>query len=134
MAQDNPIEEHPEGETMLGLQLYLIKMMAIEPFDDPIKSYMEDRREAFDAHLAWLRRIEADGTMFASGVLKDENNWDGSGMAIVRADSYEEAVKIAEAEPFHAAGVRKNEVQGWLMNEGNFNFTVKLMNREVSMS
>lgn len=134
MSDDNPIEDHPDGKTMLGLQLYLIRMMAIEPFDDPIKAYMGEHREAFDKHLEWLRQIEADGTMFASGVLKDENNWDGSGMAIVRAASYDEAVKIAEAEPFHVAGVRKNEVQGWLMNEGNFTFTVKLMNQEVAMS
>ena len=108
--------------------------MAIEPLDDPIKAYMENHREEFDRHLEWLRQIEADGTMFASGVLKDENNWDGSGMAIIRAKSYKDAVKIAEAEPFHVAGIRKNEVQGWVMNEGNFTFTLKLMNQEVGMS
>lgn len=134
MSDSNPIEDHPDGKTMLGLQLYLIRMMAIEPFDDPMKAYFEDHREAFDAHLDWLRRIEDDGTMFASGVLKDENNWDGSGMAIVRAASYKDAVKIAEDEPFHKAGVRKNEVQGWLMNEANFQFSLKLMNQEIGVT
>ena len=119
---------------MLGLQLYLLKMNAIEPFDDPMKAYFEDHRAAFDAHLEWLRRIEADGTMFASGVLKDETGWDGSGMAIIRAESYEDAVRIAEAEPFHQAGVRKNEIQGWVMNEANFKFSLKLMNQEIEVS
>jgi uncharacterized protein YciI len=133
MSDVNPIENHPDGKSTLGLQLYLIKMMVIEPFDDPMKAYFEDHREAFDLHLEWLRQIEADGTMFASGVLKDENNWDGSGMAIIRAKSYDEAVEIAEAEPFHRAGVRKNDVQGWVMNEGNFKFSLKLMNQEIEM-
>lgn len=134
MTDVNPIADHPEGKSMLGLQLYLLKMNAIEPFADPMKAYFEDHREAFDAHLEWLRQIEADGTMFASGVLKDETGWDGSGMAIIRAGSHEEAVKIAEAEPFHKAGVRKNEIQGWVMNEANFRFSLKLMNQEIEVS
>lgn len=134
MNEINPIENHPEGKTTLGLQLYLIRMLVIKPFDNPIKTYMENHREEFDRHLEWLRQIEADGTMFASGVLKDENSWDGSVMAIIRAKSYEDAVKIAESEPFHVAGLRRNEVQGWVMNEGNFNFTLKLMNQEIEMS
>lgn len=134
MTDINPIADHPEGKSMLGLQLYLLKMNAIEPFDDPMKAYFEDHRAAFDAHLAWLRRIEADGTMFASGVLKDETGWDGSGMAIIRAESHEDAVRIAESEPFHQAGVRKNEIQGWVMNEANFRFSLKLMNQEIEVS
>lgn len=134
MTDVNPIADHPEGKSMLGLQLYLLKMNAIEPFADPMKAYFEDHREAFDAHLEWLRQIEADGTMFASGVLKDETGWDGSGMAIIRAGSHAEAVRIAEAEPFHKAGVRKNEIQGWVMNEANFRFSLKLMNQEIEVS
>ena len=97
---------------------------------NPIK----DHREAFDAHIDWLRRIEDDGTMFASGLLKDEKNWDGSGMASVRAASYEDAVKIAEEEPFHTAGVRKNDVQVWMMNEANFQFSLMLINQQSGVS
>ena len=134
MTDINPIADHPDGKSMLGLQLYLLKMNAIKPFADPMKAYFEDHREAFDAHLEWLRQIEADGTMFASGVLKDETGWDGSGMAIIRAGSHDEAVRIAESEPFHMAGVRKNEIQGWVMNEANFRFSLKLMNQEIEVS
>ena len=32
MSGANSIGEHPEGETMLGLQLFLIRMMALSPF------------------------------------------------------------------------------------------------------
>ena len=95
-----------------------------------MKAYFEDHRASFDEHLEWLRQIEADGTMFAAGVLKDETGWDGSGMAIIRAASYDEAVKVGEAEPFHRAGVRKNTIQGWVMNEANFQFTLKVIGNE----
>jgi uncharacterized protein YciI len=95
-----------------------------------MKGYFEDHRASFDEHLECLRQIEADGTMFAAGVLKDETGWDGSGMAIIRAASYDEAVKVGEAEPFHRAGVRKNTIQGWVMNEANFQFTLKVIGNE----
>jgi uncharacterized protein YciI len=131
MTEVNPIADYADGKSMLGLELYLLNMTAIEPFDDPMKAYFGEHRAAFDEHLAWLRQIEADGKMFASGVLKDETGWDGSGMAIIRAASYEDAVKVAEAEPFHRAGVRKNTIQGWVMNEANVQFTLKLMNQEI---
>ena len=32
MSGANSIGEHPEGETMLGLQLFLIRMMALSLF------------------------------------------------------------------------------------------------------
>tara|TARA_R110002110_G_scaffold4938_2_gene24877 strand:+ start:183 stop:587 length:405 start_codon:yes stop_codon:yes gene_type:complete len=134
MTDINSIADHPDGKTLLGLQLYLVKMIAIEPFDDPMKAYFGEHRETFDAHLDWLRQIEADGTMFASGVLRDETGWDGSGMAIIRAASYDDAVKVAESEPFHRAGVRQNTVQGWVLNEANFQFSLKLMNQEIGVT
>ena len=131
MTEVNPIADFADRESMLGLELHLLNMTATKPFDDPMKAYFGEHRAAFDEHLEWLRQIEADGTMFASGVPKDETGWDGSGMAIIRAASYALALKVAEAEPFHRAGVRKNTIQGWVMNEANFQFTLKLMNQEI---
>jgi uncharacterized protein YciI len=81
--------------------------------------------------LEWLRQIEADGAIFASVVLKDETSRDGSDMVIIRAASYADALEVAEAEPFHRAGLRKNTIQGWVMNEANFQFTLKLMSQEI---
>jgi uncharacterized protein YciI len=72
--------------------------------------------------------------MFASGPLRDETAWDGSGMAIIRAESRQEAEEIANSEPFHQAGIRKNEVEGWTMNEGSFSIDVKFMSQEVGLS
>jgi uncharacterized protein YciI len=107
MTEVNPIADYAEGKSMLGLELYLLNMTAIEPFDDPMKAYFGEHRAAFDEYLEWLRQIEADGAIFASVVLKDETSRDGSGMAIIRAASYADALKVAEAGPFYRAGLRK---------------------------
>ena len=131
MTEVNPIADYAEGKSMLGLELYLLNMTAIEPFDDPMKAYFGEHRAAFDEYLEWLRQIEADGAIFASVVLKDETSRDGSDMVIIRAASYADALEVAEAEPFHRAGLRKNTTQSWVMNEANFQFTLKLMNQEI---
>jgi uncharacterized protein YciI len=131
MTEVNPIADYAEGKSMLGLELYLLNMTAIEPFDDPMKAYFGEHRAAFDEYLEWLRQIEADGAIFASVVLKDETSRDGSDMVIIRAASYADALEVAEAEPFHRAGLRKNTIQGWVMNEANFQFTLKLMSQEI---
>jgi hypothetical protein len=119
---------------MLGKQFYLIFMRVVEPFDDPRLAFFETHRETFDAHTKWLSDIEKSGVMFASGPLRDETAWDGSGMAIIRAESRQEAEEIAASEPFHQAGIRINEVEGWTMNEGSFSIDVKFMSQEVGLS
>ena len=131
MTEVNPIADFADREPMLGLELHLLNMTATKPFDDPMKAYFGEHRAAFDEYLEWLRQIEADGAIFASVVLKDETSRDGSDMVIIRAASYADALEVAEAEPFHRAGLRKNTTQSWVMNEANFQFTLKLMNQEI---
>lgn len=118
---------------MLRRQFYLIFMTVKEPLDDPRKAFFETYRETFDAHTKWLAELEQSGVMFASGPLRDETDWDGSGMAIIRASSLGDAKALAEAEPFHVAGIRKNEVRGWMMNEGGFTLSVKFMAGSVEL-
>ena len=63
--------------------------------------------------------------MFAAGPLAERGeSWSGDGMVIIRADSLEEATKIAEADPMHSSGARKFNIRPWLMNEGGFNLRV----------
>ena len=45
-------------------------------------------------------------------------------MIIIRADSMEEATRIAEADPMHSSGARTFRIRSWLMNEGGFNLRV----------
>jgi uncharacterized protein YciI len=103
-------------------QFYMITMQMITPAIDPrpvIGPYLE-------AHLDWLIEQENNGTLFLSGAAADETEWDGSGVAIIRAKSRAAAEAIAVTEPLHIAGLRKNTVRGWQLNEGNVNIRLKL--------
>ena len=87
-----------------------------------------------DEHLAWLIERENNGTIFLSGQLGDETGWDGSGMAIVRAESRAAAEADAQTEPFCRAGIRRNNVRGWKLNEGNLTLRVKLFDNSFELA
>lgn len=108
--------------TLRQQQFYLVDMTMITPADDPLTVLGPH----LDEHLAWLIERENNGTLFLSGQLGDETGWDGSGMAIVRAESRAAAEADARTEPFCKAGIRKNTVRGWQLNEGNVTLRLKL--------
>lgn len=78
--------------------------------------------ENLDPHVAYQTRLEKEGAMFAAGPLSDdaEQEWNGEGLFVYRADSRKDAVKLAEADPMHASGARKFVVRPWMLNEGTF--------------
>ena len=43
---------------------------------------------------------------------------------MIRADSFAEARRIADTDPFHAQGLRTYTVEQWTVNEGSY--TVRL--------
>ena len=75
------------------------------------------------AHLDHQVKLEREGTLFAAGPLDAE---DGSrrGLIVIRAESFEEARRIADTDPFHAQGLRTYTVERWTVNEGSY--TVRL--------
>ena len=75
------------------------------------------------AHLDHQVRLEKDGVLFAAGPLDAE---DGSrrGLIVIRAESFEDARRIADTDPFHAEGLRTYTVEQWAANEGSY--TVRL--------
>ena len=103
---------------MLAKQMFVV---FTEPTGD-----LEKVQEARAEHLKYQVEIEQKGIMFAAGPLADDSgeSWGGDGMIIIRANSIEEATKIAEADPMHASGARKFRIRPWLMNEGGFNLQV----------
>ncbi len=64
--------------------------------------------------------------MFAAGPMwtDDEQSWEGDGLVVVRAESRDAAIAIAERDPMHKAGARSFHVRPWLINEGTM--TVRL--------
>ncbi|MFI9772517.1 YciI family protein [Streptomyces sp. NPDC052415] len=103
-------------------QFYLVEMSMITPSQDPLSALAP----LLEEHLAWLIERENNGTLFLAGTLGDETGWDGSGLAIVRAESRAAAEADAQTEPFCRAGIRKNTVRGWQLNEGNVTLRLKL--------
>lgn len=68
-----------------------------------------DIQRHVDDHLAWLLKLEADGTVFLSGPLTGgPDAGPGSGITVLRAGSAEEACAIAGDDPFVRTGLRVN--------------------------
>jgi uncharacterized protein YciI len=111
------------------VQLYMIRMDLVEPVDSPIDHLMPHLRE----HALWLRHLERSGALFMSGPNRCEEEWDGSGTAIVRAESLAHARRIAETEPFHRKGLRVNSVHGWQLGEGAPRLTITLFDNRFEI-
>ncbi|ASA25942.1 YciI family protein [Paenibacillus donghaensis] len=78
----------------------------------------QDRRdmEIIRAHVKHLQELEGKGQLMLCGPFADSPG----GMVIIRADSREEAVAIAERDPYVTSGIRSYEVRTWgLSHAGN---------------
>jgi uncharacterized protein YciI len=84
--------------------------------------------EVADEHIDYQRELESRGVMFAAGPLAtlDQQNWEGDGAFVYRADSLATAKAIADADPMHHKGARTYEIRLWLLNEGNLGIEVQL--------
>jgi uncharacterized protein YciI len=79
---------------------------AFLPMRDVIKS--QDLRPA---HLEFLGQREKEGRIFARGRFTDG----AGGLVIYKADSLDEARKIAESDPYVRNGARSLELHEWDM-------------------
>lgn len=62
-----------------------------------------------DAHFAYLSGLKEQGKLFVGGRFADGRG----GMYILHAADEAEARKLAEADPYHRAGVRSFVVRAW---------------------
>ncbi|MEM9739092.1 MAG: YciI family protein [Pseudomonadota bacterium] len=79
-------------------------------------------------HLDYQVELQEKGIMFGAGPLMEEGDPNGppiAGMIIVRADSFEEARAIADADPMHSSGARTYTLRKWTLNEGSLDITVQ---------
>ncbi|MBF9234850.1 YciI family protein [Microvirga alba] len=104
---------------MMRKQLFVILNSAVaEPA--ALRPYLAE-------HLNYLIDLEKRGILFASGPFSDENGQlTGDGLTIVRATSFEDAMKIANEDPFTRSGLRKPTVRQWTVNEGRIQISVDL--------
>jgi len=83
-------------------------------------------QEVLPAHLDYQIDLERKGVLFGAGpIFEDGGTVPTAGMIIVRAETEEAARDIADADPFHKAGLRQYALHRWLLNEGSMTFTVR---------
>ncbi|GKX36238.1 MAG: hypothetical protein MnENMB40S_38560 [Rhizobiaceae bacterium MnEN-MB40S] len=111
----------------LALELFVISS---DPSDTP-----EAMRKILPDHLAYQTKLETEGVLFLAGPLSDEagDEMSGAGLIVYRANSIEEAQKIAEADPMHAKGGRTFSVRRWLVNEGSPHIETGLSTGKVKL-
>ena len=75
---------------------------------------------SLDQHLVWMKQQHDTGRILFSGPTTDRKY----GIYVIRADSKEEASKIAASDPYTAAGFCSFELLEWevhqIMGAGNF--------------
>ena len=64
---------------------------------------------AIRAHVAWLRSLQAAGSLELAGPFADGSG----GMVILRADTAAEAEAIARSDPFVRSGLRRLDLRVW---------------------
>ncbi|TCS61876.1 hypothetical protein EDD52_11050 [Primorskyibacter sedentarius] len=83
-------------------------------------------QEKLAAHLDYQIRMERDGILFGAGPLfREGESVPYGGMIILRARDEAEARAHADADPFHAAGLRQYTLTRWMLNEGAMTLTVR---------
>jgi uncharacterized protein YciI len=75
--------------------------------------------KAMKAHMTHQMQLEKDGIMFGAGPLWDAQGNRAGGMIIIRAESQDEATRIADSDPMHASGLRTYTLKRWMLNEGH---------------
>ncbi len=122
---DNPTSVPAEDVRKASAEMLQKQLYAI--FTTPTDG-MEPIFANLDAHLNFQVSLEREGILYAAGPMwtDDEQSWEGEGLVVVRANSRDEAVAIAERDPMHRAGAREFRVRPWMINEGTI--TVRLDN------
>lgn len=93
----------------------------------------EALRAVLPDHLAYQGELERAGKLAFAGPLSDETGTEmiGMGMMVYRAETFEAARALAEADPMHKAGARSFTLRKWLVNEGSLTLSVGLSGRTV---
>lgn len=78
------------------------------------------------AHLDYQIALEREGLLFGAGPIFEEGGTvPTGGMIILRAENEDAARAMADADPFHAQGLRSYTLHRWMLNEGAVTLTVR---------
>ena len=102
MSKDwNEFKEYVRSRGVMAKELFVVHS---EPIVDA-----EEMGALMGEHLAYQKKLEAEGKLFAAGPLGDEDGavWSREGLIILCAESLEEARALAEGDPMHAQGKKR---------------------------
>ncbi len=113
---------------MLQKQLFAIFTSPVDGLG-PIFANIEE-------HLKFQVELEREGVIYAAGPLwtDDEESWEGEGLVVVRAESREAAIAIAERDPMHVSGARSFRVRPWLINEGTMSVRLDFSTQKFTLA
>ncbi|MEM7777699.1 MAG: YciI family protein [Pseudomonadota bacterium] len=120
-------KEHARSKGVMGRELFMIHSVPVASADD-LQATLPD-------HLAYQKKLEAEGVLFAAGPLADEAGqvWSMEGLIILRAESLDDARRIAAADPMHQSGKKTFTVRPWLVNEGRIQVDISLSSKSVRL-
>lgn len=72
----------------------------------------EKNKEVRPLHLEYLAELEKENKVFAKGPFVDGSG----GLVVYEADTYEEALELAQNDPAVTYGVRRLELKEWNKN------------------
>jgi len=123
----NEYKETAKSRGALAFELFAVETT---PATSP-----EDMMTVLPDHLAYQKKIEAEGKLFLAGPLSDPSGEEmsGAGLIIYRADSIENARSIADADPMHSQGKRTYTLRKWLINEGSPSFATSLSAQKIML-
>ncbi|MEM6895144.1 MAG: YciI family protein [Bacteroidota bacterium] len=126
-AQDAVLEEAEKLNTGMNKEVYLYVTEPVVSFDEVAKILPD--------HMDFVHKIESQGTMIMGGqtTIQGADNAGGYGAIMIRANSFEEAKRIADQDPMHKTGVRKYTLYRWNINEGEMNVRLKLSDASFSI-
>ena len=109
----------------LGKELFVIHTIPEAPTDEIMAVLPE--------HLEYQFKLERDGIMFGAGPIFDDQGANQGGQIIYRATSFDEARKIADADPMHSKGVRSYTIHRWVLNEGTVSIRVDFSTQKMTI-
>jgi uncharacterized protein YciI len=120
-------KDHARSKGVMGREFFMVHSVPV--------ATAQEIEQGLPEHLAYQKKLEADGTLFAVGPLADEAGavWLMEGLIILRAPSLEAAQKIASDDPMHASGKKKFTVRPWLVNEGRLQIDVSLSSKSAQL-
>jgi uncharacterized protein YciI len=112
---DLPPELQQLEARMAKIQLFAIAMRATNKFQSPETA---QGAALLAKHLRYVFDLADQNRLLAAGPLDRDVPGPVDGIAIIRADSREQAEAIATNEPLHKARWRINSVRSWELNMG----------------